>query len=178
MKVLQRVGRAKALAMVSAAGLASTLAATAIAGLRFNLTGSIPIGFYREAPTTSLPSHGDIVLVCLADNAAGLAHSRGYVPRGGSCPGGLVPLGKVVMALPGDTVCVSSSGLAVNGTAVRNSRPLLRDGAGRDLPQLRSGRYVVGPQLVWLIGLSERSFDSRYLGAMSLNSLRGQLRPF
>ncbi len=77
----------------------ATVSACWMTGLRLNLTGSLPVGFYLVSRRS--PGRGATVLVCLPSGIAAFAKARGYVPRGGSCPGGLVPVGKVVWAVPG-----------------------------------------------------------------------------
>jgi conjugative transfer signal peptidase TraF len=144
-------------------------------GLRFNITGSIPIGVYRVVDDTAPLRRGDVVLACLPESVARLAHDRGYVPRGGSCPQALVPVGKMVMALAGDTVVVSSDGLHVNGRLVQNSRPLVQDAAGRELRGIPSGHYLVSTGDVWLIGVSPRSFDCRYIGPVPIKNVIARL---
>lgn len=150
------------------------LAACWVAGLRLNLTGSLPVGLY-------LVSHGSLargvpVLVCLPQGVAEFARARGYVPQGGSCAGGLVPVGKLVWAIPGDTVTVTPTGLLVNGTPVPNSRPLASDPKGRPLPRPTVGRQVVGPGRLWVLSTYSRlSFDSRYFGAVKVGQVRADL---
>ena len=61
--------------------------------------------------------------------------NRGYVPRGGHCPDGLTPIGKMVAALPGDTVVLTTDGITVNGALQSHSRALATDLKGRGLPQ-------------------------------------------
>src|SRR2546425_7700372 len=140
------------------------LAAGWIAGLRLNLTGSLPVGLYRAAGAAS--ARGALVLVCLPPEGAAFARARGYVPRGGACPGGVVPLGKPVLASVGDTVTVTPTGLLVNEAPVPNSQARAMDRKGRPLPQLPTGRYVVRPGTVWILSsYSPFSFDSRYFGA-------------
>ena len=143
----------------------AVLGACGLAGLRLNLTGSLPIGLYRVSQASI--GRDALVLVCLPGSVAEFAKARGYVPQGGSCPGGLVPVGKRVWAIPGDTVTVTPTGLLVNGTPVPNSRPLDVDHRGRPLPQLAVGRYVVCPGTLWVLSSHSRlSFDSRYFGAL------------
>jgi conjugative transfer signal peptidase TraF len=145
-----------------------------MAGLRLNLTGSLPVGLYLASH--GFPGRGATVLVCLAPGVAQFAKARGYVPQGGSCPGGLVPVGKVVWALPGDTVTVTPTGLLVNGTQVSNSRPLVCDHRGRPLPRLTGDRQVVGPGELWVLSTYSRlSFDSRYFGAVKVGQVRAGL---
>src|SRR2546427_8693759 len=151
------------------------LAAGWIAGLRLNLTGSLPVGLYLAAGAA--PARGALVLVCLPPEVAAFARARGYVPRGGACPGGLVPVGKPVLAIGGDTVTVTSSGLLLNGMPVPNSQALATDRKGRPLPQLPTGRHVVRPGSVWILSSYSRfSFDSRYFGAVETAQVRARLQ--
>jgi len=144
-------------------------------GLRINLTGSLPIGLY--AVTHGAPAHGALVLVCLPARTAEWARDRGYVPRGASCPGRAMPVGKPVFALPGDVVTVTDSGLLLNGRLTPNSRPLLSDRRGRPLPRLAAGRYAVGPGELWVVSpYSALSFDSRYFGAVPIANVQARVR--
>jgi conjugative transfer signal peptidase TraF len=118
-----------------------------------------------------------MVLVCLPMPIATLAHRRGYVPRGGRCPNSLVPIGKIVVAVSGDTVSVSAAGVIVNGALKPCSRPVERDLAGRPMPRLPVGARVLGPDSVWLLAPSERSFDSRYVGAVRRVDIVTRIRP-
>ena len=151
------------------------LAAGRLAGLRLNLTGSLPVGLYVAAGAA--PVRGGLVLVCLPPEIAAFARARGYVPRGGACPGGVVPIGKPVLAIAGDTVFVTPTGLLVNGAPVPNSQALAMDRKGRPLPQLPTGRYVVRPGAVWILSsYSPFSFDSRYFGAVETAQVRARIR--
>lgn len=145
-------------------------------GLRLNLSGSMPVGLYmvvREPPV-----RGSIVLACLPMDVAQLAMARSYVPRGGSCPGGAIPVGKPVLAVPGDTVLVSTAGLILNGAPVPNSRALTVDRMGRRLPCLAPGQRTVGSDELWLVSAyTQNSFDSRYFGPVALRDVRAHVRP-
>ena len=152
----------------------SFVAMLTLAGLRVNLSGSMPVGLYKTV--SGQPFRGSIVLACLEREAARLAVERGYVPVGGSCPGGAMPVGKRVVAVPGDTVFVALAGISVNGIPVPGSEPLPADSRGRPMPQLPTGRHVVGPREFWLLsGYSPRSFDSRYFGPINAESVRTRL---
>ena len=153
----------------------SCLATLTLAGLRVNLSGSMPVGLYKTV--RGQPFRGSTVLACLERDIARLAVERGYIPIGGSCPGGALPVGKRVIAVPGDTVIVALAGISVNGIPIIGSEPLPADSRGRPLPQLPAGRYVVGPRQLWLLsGYSPRSFDSRYFGPVDLENVRTRLR--
>jgi conjugative transfer signal peptidase TraF len=134
------------------------------------------VGLYAAA--RGVPERGTIVLACLPPEVAAFARERGYVPSGGACAGGVVPIGKAVVAIAGDTVMVTASGLLVNGASIPNSRALATDRKGRPLPQLPAGRHIVGPGTVWVLSsYSPFSFDSRYFGAIKASDVRGRLQP-
>ncbi len=152
------------------------LVAGSIAGFRLNLTGSMPLGLYRAVPGPLV--RGSLVLLCLPPHVAAFARARGYVPRGGMCPGGILPVGKPVLALPGDTVTVTATGLRVNGVPVPNSMGLATDHRGRPLPRLPPGSQVVRPGTLWVVsGYARMSFDSRYFGPVAVAAVRSYLRP-
>ena len=146
-----------------------------LVGLRLNLTGSLPVGFYVVAH--GAPEHGSLVLVCLPNATAKWARDRGYVPRGAACPEQAMPVGKPVFALPGDTVAVAEAGLLLNGRLAANTRALGSDHRGRPLPGLPTGRYVVRPGELWVVSkYSPFSFDSRYFGAVPIANIRTRIR--
>ena len=133
------------------------------------------MGLYLAA--RGAPARGRLVLVCLPRQVAAFARARGYVPRAGTCPGGVVPIGKRVVAIAGDTVTVAPSGLRVNGVLVPNSQALAADRKGRPLPQLAAGRYIVRRGTLWLLSsYSPFSFDSRYFGAVESADVRANIR--
>lgn len=151
------------------------LGGCALGGLRLNLSGSMPVGLYlisREPPV-----RGSIVLACLRMDVAQLAVARGYVPRGGSCPGGAMPVGKPVLAVAGDTIVVTPDGLVLNGDAIPNSRPLSADRLGRRLPTPSMDRHIVRPSEYWIVSdFSPYSFDSRYFGSIHAGDMRSHVR--
>ena len=153
-----------AVALLASATLA--LGAGWAAGVRLNLTASIPAGLYRErAPAPRVLRRGAIVLACLPIEVAMFARSRGYLPRG-NCPGATMPVGKFVIATAGDTVTLSDSGIRINGELLEGSLPLLRDRSRRPLPNFARGRYIVAHGTIWLGSQSDAGFDSRYFGAV------------
>lgn len=146
-----------------------------ITGLRLNLTGSMPVGLYL---TTRGPlARGSTVLACLPKSVALEARVRGYVSRGGLCSHGTVPVGKPILAVPGDIVVVTPAALVVNGRSVANSAPLTEDRMGRLLPQLPKGEYHVANGELWLVSShSPLSFDSRYFGPVKETQVRAHVR--
>ncbi|AWK88593.1 conjugative transfer signal peptidase TraF [Azospirillum thermophilum] len=171
-------GRRFALGVWCAAVLTSVATAAAgMAGWRINSTPSLPVGLWRvDAAGTVAP--GVVVELCPPDSAPfRLARERGYVPAG-SCPGGYQPLFKPIAAQAGDEVELTAEGVWVNGVLLANSRPLAADGAGRPMPVLPRGRYRVEAGTVWVVSSHHpASFDSRYFGALPLESIQGTARP-
>ena len=154
-----------------------TALAARCSGVRINVSSSIPEGLYRERGLNSRRlRRGDAVLACLPSDVARFGRERGYLPRG-TCPGGAMPVGKMVMALPGDTVMVDGDGLRVNGLRMVGSQPLRVDHRGRPLPQLAHAGYLVGAGQLWLGSRSEAGFDSRYFGAVPSASVIARLTP-
>ena len=160
------------------AGTSSLLLAavvTWVAGLRVNLSGSMPIGLYRVS--TQPAARGAMVLACLPMDVAIVARSRGYIPHG-PCPGATAPIGKVVLAMVGDAVEVTTEGLLVNGRPVQNTKPLPVDAVGRSLRRFPDGTYIVGRDDVWLYSpYSARSFDSRYFGPVPRSCILSRVLP-
>lgn len=161
------------------AGLVAAIGARLViaqCGLWINVSPSIPIGLYRSESLRSI-RHGAFVLVCLPDSLARFGRERGYLRRG-ECPGDASPVGKRVLALAGDTVCIDGEGIALNGVPIPGSAMLGIDWRGRPLPSLRRGRYLVAARMAWLLATySSRSWDSRYYGAIPVASIRSALQP-
>jgi conjugative transfer signal peptidase TraF len=125
------------------------------AGLRANLTPSLPKGIYALCPGT--PSRGDYVAFCLEGEFADLARERGYL-EAGSCPSGLRPLLKKVAGLPGDA---SPDGLII--------QPM--DSLGRPISSaLPEG--IIHPGMALVLADHPGSFDSRYFGLVPLENLQ------
>jgi len=163
-----------ALAALGAAGAALAGAA----GLRVNFSGSLPRGLYRLERGAPAPRAFDLVLVCPPPAAAALARRRRYLGAG-PCPAGSRPLGKLVLAGPGDLVELSAAGVAVAGASrvAPASRPLAADAAGRPLAHASYGRRRLGRGELWAYAPHPRSFDSRYFGPVAAAGLRGRLTP-
>lgn len=140
------------------------------AGLRWNVTSSLPRGLYRLSDEK--PQRGDMVSFCLSGSWAELAASRGYV-SGGACQYGIKPLLKMVAALPGDRLEVLKQGIKVqsNCSSFWFAPAMSHDFQNLPLPasQLSSGMVPQGKALV--MGTHPGSFDSRYFGLVPLDSL-------
>ena len=147
-------------------------------GWRINLTDSEPIGLWKLEPRQGAIVPGQQISICPSDAAVfQLARSRGYVPSG-KCSGDYAPLFKTVVAVPGDRVTISATGLSVNGTHIINSAPLTKDRKGSPMPSLRYDHYQVAPDSLWLVSsFNSQSFDSRYFGPLPIRLVEGTLQP-
>ena len=74
--------------------------------LRWNVSASLPIGFYWE--TGRQIARGNYVHFCLEEQIAAFAFARRYI-RSGACSGLYEELLKPVAAIAGDTVEISSA---------------------------------------------------------------------
>lgn len=161
-------------ARLTAAAVSVAAAARATASLRVNFTSSLPLGIYRSAPAGRI-THGSVVLVCLPEPIARFARGREYLWRG-ECPGPAAPIGKLVLALAGDTVGVTAGGLRLNGFIVPRTQPLGADRKARPMVHYPYGDYVVPADRMWLYSpYDARSFDSRYFGPVPVSSVRSTL---
>jgi len=135
--------------------------------LRFNLhPTSAPPGIYLLSDRP--PTRGALVTLCLPETLARLGRARGYLTAG-PCPGGVRPVGKRLVALPGDRVEVRGATVSVNGSPLPGIRRRPRDSAGRFIPSVPEGTYRVAPGTAWLISeFHPRSWDSRYYGPVPL----------
>ena len=133
----------------------------------YNPSSSAPRGWYAVKSPTDL-HRGDFALVRLPAPIARIADERRYLPKS-------IPLLKQVGAVAGDRVCERQGFVRVNDVVM--ARSLLRDGAGRPLGAWNECRALRDQEL-FLIGLSNAaSFDSRYYGPVSVDSVIGVAIP-
>jgi conjugative transfer signal peptidase TraF len=142
-------------------------------GFRINHTASLPIGLWRIEPPRGPIERGQIVSFCPPDTEFfRRALARRWIGQG-RCRGGWEPLLKPVIAIPGDRIALSETGVTVNGRTVSASArmPL---GAG----EVPAGSYSLKAEDIWVISTSHpRSLDSRYFGAITESRIEGIARP-
>lgn len=143
-----------------------------IAGLRFNVSPSLPIGLYRL--TDEPIRRGALVAACLPPEIGSLGRERGYLGPG-RCPGGAQPVLKLVGAVAGDVVEIGD-GVRVNAKYLQPAPPST-DRAGRPLNPLRAGRHELAPGKLWLYSPSARSWDSRFFGPVTVGDILGVVQP-
>ncbi|WP_062942635.1 conjugative transfer signal peptidase TraF (plasmid) [Rhizobium leguminosarum] len=162
----------RAIVVLSMAAVAAILlAVTAVAGgYRINLTPSEPLGLWRIIPLHRPAAVDDLLFICPPETAAmRAAWARGYL-RSGSCPGGVAPLIKTVIAVAGQHVEIGVS-VSVDGRGGASSSLALRDGKGRPLTPFPSG--IVPPGYVFLHSAFPGSYDSRYFGPVPISGILG-----
>lgn len=129
------------------------------AGLRLQVTPSMPRGLYQLQEGEALQV-GDMVSFCLPPGeCATLALDRGYLQKSNICPSGVRPLVKRVAGLPGDVVDAASLSI----------RPA--DSLNRPLPTVLSSG-VIPDGFALVLSPHGDSFDSRYFGLVPLSSLK------
>ncbi len=169
------IARTMACSLAGLGGLSSGAAVCAsLAGVRLNVSPSVPLGLYRETPAPV--ARGAMVVACLPMGWGDLAKARGYLGVG-RCPGGVSPVGKLVLAMPGDTVTFTMSGIVVNGQPISRTRPQPRDHAGRPLAHYPFGTMVVRAGTVVLYAPHGGSFDARYYGPIPTAGVQTVVRP-
>lgn len=154
-------------------------AAIPLLRLHFFHTPSAPIGLWRADPAAG-PRVGDVVQFCMRADQALQTTGRPYAggPAGGPCPHDTWTLAKPVLAGPGDTVVHTAAAISVNGRAQPLSATRSRDSRGLELPVAPFGTWVLGPGEYWMHSpYADGSFDSRYLGVVRREQMRGSLRP-
>nr|WP_246289088.1 conjugative transfer signal peptidase TraF [Rhizobium indigoferae] len=141
-----------------------------VGGYRINLTPSEPLGLWRIVPLHRPVAIDDLVFICPPETAAmRVARVRGYL-RSGSCPGGVAPLIKTVIAVAGQNAEIGAS-VSVDGRVISSSRLAPRDGKGRPLTPFPSG--IVPPGYVFLHSGFSGSYDSRYFGPVPISGILG-----
>jgi len=134
--------------------------------LVYNASDSVPVGWYRIAPTDSL-APGDLLLADLPAEVRSLAAQRGYLPAN-------VPLLKTVAAVAPQRVCALDSQVRIDGVVV--ARRMKWDRQGRALPNWQACRRLIGDEL-FLLSSNPASFDSRYFGPVSADAVIGRAQP-
>lgn len=146
----------------------------AVLQVHVNTSPSLPLGLYRQVAGPVV--RGSIVMACLPDSVGVIAKRRGYLGRG-RCPAGVVPIGKIVLAIPGDTVTFAESGMSVNGELAPHTTPQSRDHRGRLLTPYPFGTMVVRRGTIVLYAPHPMSLDARYYGPIETSNVRAVIQP-
>lgn len=172
------IWRRRALVALGLGGIVAVSGSMLIkAGYRLNVTPSEPLGIWQSVPANAVHK-GETVEVCVPlSPAIQSAKERSYILPG-SCPGNMAPLIKPIVAMAGDVVTISTTGILVNGAFVSQTAPAEHDGSGRPLAAAYNGTKTVPEGEVFLISdYSPKSFDSRYFGFVPISGIRGAMKP-
>jgi conjugative transfer signal peptidase TraF len=135
-----------------------------------NRTHSLPVGLYYWS---DVPIKKGSIVLFKPDQSTPLQQlgiNRGYEARE-------LPLLKRVVALAGDVVSVSSSGVSINGELLPNSAPLFDDETGRPLTMAQLDHFKLETDQAFLMGVTPTSWDSRYFGPIPLSRCSGSFVP-
>lgn len=162
------------LAALSTCGLVALAWASFVqpdARVIYNVSDSVPVGWYRVAPAearSDSPPVGSIVLIRLPDTVAALAAQRGYLPIG-------IPLLKRVGAVAPQKVCIADGRVRIDGVPVAAALPV--DQLDRPLQAWPGCRRLRPGELFLLSASNPASFDSRYFGPVSTSAVLGVAHP-
>lgn len=134
------------------------------AGLRLNLTRSLPPGLYRVVDRPV--QRGAYVRFCPPRSGSiALAMERGYLHEGEACGNGYLPMLKRVAAVGGAWISAQDDGVRVDGRLLPLSAHRAVDAAGRPMPRPVPARLRLAPSQLWVMSDTHPlSFDSRYFG--------------
>lgn len=147
----------------------SLIASLIAGGYRVNFTNSMPVGVYQKLSKKRV-ERDDLVGVCLEDVLANYAKSRNIVEQG-SCPSGLTPLLKKVIAIPGDIIFVDHYSLIVNGKIFYAPHQKSREWNLLNHAIKANGYWVYGSNNTL------HSWDSRYFGGIKQRQIIGIYKP-
>jgi conjugative transfer signal peptidase TraF len=140
-----------------------------------NVTPSMPIGLWRiTKPIPPLESlRHKVILFCPPDTEIFRWAKSNGVLTPGRCPGDYTPLLKEVIGLPGESVEIR------DGAVLLFDHPLPNSGID---PKLRltslTPKQTIPSDSLWVMGTaSPASFDSRYFGPISSDSILGLAYP-
>jgi len=136
--------------------------------LVFNDSPSVPRGLYWIRLGAEPRERGEYVVFLPPDTAATLIYGREWLPRS-------MPLLKPVGGVEGDSYCVTSERFIVNDI---DAGPVyFVDARGLPLPQIRGCRRVGHREFLPVSSHIDRSFDGRYMGAVSMSNVLGSGHP-
>ncbi len=133
----------------------------------WNASASAPRGLYLLRSAS--PLHiGELVAVMPPEPLARFAAMRGYLPLG-------VPLLKHIAVLGGHTVCRFADRVTIDGRTAALARE--RDSRGRTLPRWQGCRTMRADEVFLLNSAIPDSFDGRYFGVLSANTITARAEP-
>jgi conjugative transfer signal peptidase TraF len=159
-------------AIAASSILLATIAGAAIPmsghALVFNDSPSVPRGLYWIRLGAEPKGRGEYVVFLPPDAVAALIYERGWLPPS-------MPLLKLVGGMEGDSYCVTRDRFIVNDI---DAGPVyFVDAQGLPLPQIRGCQRVGHREFLPVSSYVDRSFDGRYMGAVSISNVLGSGHP-
>ncbi len=150
--------------------LAGSLVACHTLDYRINLTPSVD-GLIWKINTVARPVRGDLVLVCLPQDFVTRHRLDEQVTRtiSKTC-GGIVPLLKRVVGVPGDRVEINDGGITINHIWLSHTARIASSAEPMEPP------YVLTADKYILAGDTGDSLDSRYFGEIDASWVTGTAR--
>ena len=142
-------------------------------GLAFNVTDSMPIGFYHVEHAALPVTKGTIAQVCLPAAIESMGLRNGYLGRG-TCPAHATPVLKILAATGGDRVTLEDKRILVNGHVLPGSETAVNDTHHRPLEHVPRGSFVLAKDQIWLWTPNPKSWDSRYYGPANQDDVIGK----
>jgi type IV secretory pathway protease TraF len=130
--------------------------------IQYNISPSVPLGFYRLTALGTAPRVGTLVLLPVP------AVMRPWWPHP------WIKLLKPIAGVAGDEVCVEEGWLRVAGNWIG---PVFTEAQGKPLPQIWSGCRTIAEGDVFLASEVPNSMDSRYWGMTPVATLTAQAIP-
>lgn len=127
-----------------------------------NTSPSMPLGLYWMTRGAAPLQRGAVVMFVPPDGIGAMIYGRGWLRRG-------TPLLKTVGGLAGDEFCVGNRRFLVGGRDVGPT--FLLDAQGHPLPQIAGCRRVSRDHFLPVASYLDRSFDGRYMGAVSTRNV-------
>ncbi|SIT15045.1 conjugative transfer signal peptidase TraF [Paracoccus saliphilus] len=155
------------IAIVTVLGIAVVSVLPVAPKLVWNGTASVPIGFYRIAPSEALALN-DLVAVMPPEPFVGFMVERGYIGRE-------TPILKHVMGLPGQRLCRIGRNVTIDAIPLGEARE--HDSRGRDLPVWQGCRQLADGDIFLMNPEAGDSLDGRYFGPFPASSVIGRAVP-
>lgn len=134
-------------------------------GFTYQFSGSMPKGLYFYHPLPQVIARGDVVLFSLPEQWKSYVNQRHWLIKDAW-------LMKKVEGIPGDFVCLRYPDLKINQQVV--AHVLSEYAPSQSLPVLNFCRVLGQDEYMLIGGDSLRSFDSRYFGPLTRQSLIAQ----
>ena len=149
--------------------------------LFLNVSKSAALGLWIRTPGRSPLEKGSFYALCLPVPVAKVALSKRYLIyiKKSPCPGHVPMVLKRIVALPGDRIDLSPTGLRIDGSErIPGTQVRSTDSKGRPLAHMDYGSRTLGSGEIFLLGENlHLSWDSRYYGPVPESAIRFAVRP-